>query len=260
LTVAWPATFAHAAQQPSRHARGATRAPSDLGRAVPGDRQAQQPRRAADHQFQLFHRIEIESHRNAEAVAQRRGEQPLARGRADQGEGGQVDPHAARARTFADDQIERAVLHRGIEHLLDHRIEPVNFIDEQHIAFLEIGEQGSQIARLGDDRARGRAKAHAQLARDDLRQRRLAEPRRAEQQHMIERLRPAPRRLDEHAQIVARRRLADEFAQGLGTQRRILIFGDAVGGEEAVCGHMSNFSFQGDCLFFFLTPIASLNG
>lgn len=88
----------------------------------------------------------------------------------------------------------------------------MDLVDEQHVAFFEIGEQGSEIARFGNDRARGRAKADAHFARYDLRQRGLAEPRRAEQQHMIERLGPAPRRLDEHAQIVARRRLADEFA------------------------------------------------
>ena len=56
---------------------------------------------------------------------------------------------------------------------------------------------------------------------------------------MIERLGPPPRRLDEHAQVIARRRLADEFGQRLGTQRCVLIFRDAVGGEEAVCGHGS---------------------
>jgi hypothetical protein len=33
----------------------------------------------------------------------------------------------------------------------------VNLVDEQDIAVLEVGEERGQIARLGDDRAAGRA-------------------------------------------------------------------------------------------------------
>jgi hypothetical protein len=82
------------------------------------------------------------------------------------------------------------------------------------------------------------AEPDAHLARDDLRQRRLAEPRRAEEQHMVQRIAAPPRRLDEHAQILARRLLPDELVQALGAQRRVDILGTAAGGEEAVAiGH-----------------------
>ena len=64
----------------------------------------------------------------------------------------------------------------------------MDLVDEQHVALFEIGQQRRKVARLGDHRARGGAEADAQLARDDLRQRGLAEPRRADEQHMIERL------------------------------------------------------------------------
>src|SRR5262249_23178821 len=72
---------------------------------------------------------------------------------------------------------------------------------------------------LGDHRARGGAEIDAELAGDDLRQRRLAEAGRADQEHMIERLAAALRRRDEHAEVRARLLLADEFGQPLRTQR-----------------------------------------
>jgi hypothetical protein len=108
---------AHPAQQPAGDARGATRAAGDL--VCPGrvDGDAEQPRAAGDHQLELRHLVEVEPHRDAEAVAQRGGQQALAGGRADQRERRQVDPHRARRGPLADDQVERAVLHRRVEHL-----------------------------------------------------------------------------------------------------------------------------------------------
>src|SRR5437870_4723327 len=80
-----------------------------------------------------------------------------------------------RRRPLADDESELEVFHRGIEHFLDHRAEPVDFIDEQNVALLEIGEQRREITGLGDDRAGGGTKIHTEFARHDLRQRGLAE-------------------------------------------------------------------------------------
>ena len=137
--------------------------------AIVGQVDAQQPGRAAHHQLQLLDGVEIEPDRDSEAVAQRRGQQPLARGRADQGETRQIDPNRARRRTFADHQVERAVLHRRIEHFLDRGVEAVDLVDEQDVAVLEVGEKRRKVARLGDHRARGRAEADAHLAREDCR-------------------------------------------------------------------------------------------
>ena len=73
----------------------------------------------------------------------------------------------------------------------------MNFVDEEHIAFLEPGELRREIARLGDDRSRGRMESHAEFAGDDVCERCLAEPRRPNKEHMIERLAPRSCRLDE---------------------------------------------------------------
>ncbi len=191
---------AHAAQQPSGDARGAARAARDLVGAVRRHADAEDAGATIDDLLELFHRIEIQPHRNAEAVAQRIGEQAGARGGADQREGREVDLHRARRRPLADDQIELEILHRRIEDFLHRRIEPVDFVDEQHVARFEIGQQRGKIAGLGDHRTGGGAEVHAQFARHDLRQRGLAQPRRADEQHVVERFLARPRGLDEYAQ------------------------------------------------------------
>ncbi len=147
---------------------------------------------AAGHdQLQLRRRVEHQPQRDAEPVAQRRRQQPGARGGAHQGERRQVDPHRARRRALADDQIELEILHRRIQHLLDGGLQAVDLVDEQHVARLQVGQDRGQVAGALDHRAGGGAEADAQLARDDLRQRGLAQARRPVQQHVVHRLRPA---------------------------------------------------------------------
>jgi hypothetical protein len=70
-----------------------------------------------------------------------------------------------------------------------------------------------EIAGLGDHRPGGRAEIDAEFARHDLRQRRLAEAGRADEQHMIERVAARLGRLDEHLEIGARRLLAGEIGE-----------------------------------------------
>ena len=142
---------AHALEQPPGDARGAARAARDLVGAVLRHRNAEDARAAVHDQLQLLARIEIEPHRNAETVAQRSGEQAGAGRRADQREAREIDLHRARRRPLADDQIELEVLHGGIEDFLDRGVEPVDLVDEQHVALFQVGEQRRKIAGLGDD-------------------------------------------------------------------------------------------------------------
>ena len=212
---------AHAAKQPAGYARRAARAPGDLQRSIVAERQAEDARAAPHDLLQLLDRIEVQPDRNAETVAQRVGQQAEPRRRGDQREFGQVDLDRTRRRPLADDEVELIVLHRRIEDLLDRRIKPVDFVDEEDVAVLEVGEQCRQIACLRDDRPRGRAEIDAELTRHDLRQRRLAESRRPDEEHMVERLAAALGGLDEHFQVGARRRLADELVERLRPQRLV---------------------------------------
>ena len=167
-----------------------------------------------------------------------RGQQPLPRRRADQRERGQIDPHRARRRAFADHDIERAVLHRGIEDFLDRGTEPVDFVNEQDVAVLQIGEQRREIARFGNDRAGCGAEPDAHFLGDNLRERGLAKPRRAKEQHMVKRL-PAPLRgLDEHAQIIARAACPINSSSVFGRSAASTSSGALVGGGEAVVSHV----------------------
>ena len=46
---------------------------------------------------------------------------------------------------LADHDVELVVLHRRIQHLLDHRREAMDLVDEQHVARLQVGEQRREI-------------------------------------------------------------------------------------------------------------------
>src|SRR5690606_36949229 len=99
--------------------------------------------------------------------------------------------------------------------LFDRRVEPADLVDEKDVALLEIGEEGGEVAGLGDHRAGGGAEIDAELARDDLRERRLAEAGRADEEDMVERLGAVPCGLDEDGKIGARLRLAEEIGEHL---------------------------------------------
>ena len=63
----------------------------------------------------------------------------------------------------------------------------------------------------------------AELARDDLRQRRLAKARRPDEKHVIERLAARFGGLDEDAEILARRFLAREIGEKLRADRCLVL-------------------------------------
>ena len=92
--------------------------------------------------------------------------------------------------------VDLVVLHRRIEELLDDRPQAMDLVDEEDVAFAQVRERADEIARLLERRAGGRADVDAELARDQLGERRLAESRRAEEQRVVERLAPRQRRVD----------------------------------------------------------------
>ncbi len=130
--------IAHPAQQPPAM-RGVPRERRAISFAPVGAYAERQHARAArDDQLQLFDRVEIQTHRNAETVAQRRRQQAGPRRRADEREAREIDLHRTRRRPFADDEVELEILHRGIKNFLHRRIEPMDFVDEQHVSRLQI--------------------------------------------------------------------------------------------------------------------------
>ena len=98
--------------------------------------------------------VVVEPLLDLEAVAQRRGEEPGAGGGPHQGEGRQVDLHRPGRGAGVDGDVEPEVLHRRVEVLLDRRGQPVDLVDEEDVARLEVGEQPGQVALPLQRRAR----------------------------------------------------------------------------------------------------------
>src|SRR5436190_2137024 len=86
--------------------RGSDSAAGDLVGALGCDRKAERARAAVDDQLELRVGVEVEPHRDAAAVARRRGGEARAGGGADQREARNVDRERARRRPGPDDQIE----------------------------------------------------------------------------------------------------------------------------------------------------------
>ena len=72
----------------------------------------------------------------------------------DQGEAGQVEADGAGARALAEHDVELEVLHGRVEDLLHGPAQPVDLVDEEHVAFGQVGEDGRQVAGPHQGRAR----------------------------------------------------------------------------------------------------------
>lgn len=225
---------AHPAQQATGHARRTAGAARHFGGAIRGDVEAQYTGATGDDQFQFLRGVVVHPARNAEAFAQGRGQQARTRGRPHQGEGRQIDTNGPRRRSLADDEVELKVLHGRIEHFLYGRIKAVDFVDEQNVPGLQIGQERRQIAGPGDHRPRGGAKAHAQFPRHDLGQGRLAQTGRTEKQGMVQGLAARLGGGNENLQVFAHRLLADEIVQHLRTQMGFHVARIELGSDHAV--------------------------
>ena len=78
--------------------------------------------------------VVVEPIRHAEPVAQRAGDAADARRGADDRHVLDLEPHGASTGALAEDHVEGEVLHRRVEDLLDHVAEPMDLVDEQHVA------------------------------------------------------------------------------------------------------------------------------
>ena len=139
---------------------------------------------------------------DSEALPERRGQQAHARRGADQRESRELQADGSRAGSAANDEIEREVLHRRVEDLLERPSESVDLIDEQDVPGLEICDDRRQVPRPLDGRPRGDANLATHLPGDDVGERCLPEPRRAVEQDVVERFSSFSSRLEKHRQVV----------------------------------------------------------
>jgi hypothetical protein len=94
----------------------------------------------------------------------------------------------------------------------------VDLVDEEHLPGLEVGEDRREIAGLLEHRTGRRSHGDAELVRDHVRERRLAEAGRAVQQHVIERLAALPRGSDRHVEVLANVVLPDVLVERAGPE------------------------------------------
>jgi len=171
-------------------ARGASTATRDGSDGGVIDPDAQDHRRAFDDRRQLFVGIEVEPVGRPEPVAQRSADPARAGRGADDGERLEAEPERPGGRALADHDVERVILHRRVEDLLDRPVEAVDLVDEQDVALLERGEDRGEVAGALDGRARGVLDVDPELAGDDRREGRLAESGRAVEEDVVGGLSP----------------------------------------------------------------------
>ena len=111
--------------------------------------------------------VEVQPADEAEAVPQRPGDETGPGRGADQREARELQADGAGRRALADQDVEAAVLHGRVEHLLDGSVQAVDLVDEQHVAVLQVGEQRGQVAGPGQDGAGGDAEPGAHLGGHD---------------------------------------------------------------------------------------------
>ena len=127
----------------------------------------------------------------------------------------------ARAGAAADHHVDGEVLHGRVEDLLDRVVEPVDLIDEEDVALIDVGEDGREVSWPLDGGAAGGVDVHAQLARDDVGQRGLAQAGRTVEQDVVRRFLAHVGRGQQDGQVVLDLRLADVLVELTRSQRRL---------------------------------------
>ena len=180
--------IAHAAEQAVCDSRCSTRPAGDLFGAFRIDLDIENSGRAFHDPLQLVHTVEIQMKHYAEPSAKRCGYQAGPSSRTDQRKFLQRHIQRPRASTLPDHQVEPVIFHGGIKNFLDRRMQPMDLVDEKYIAFFEICEDRRKVAGLFDDRASGGLQCRAHLVRNNIRERRFTDARRAGEQNVIQRL------------------------------------------------------------------------
>ncbi len=213
--------IADAAQEPVGDARSPASAPRDLARSALVEVHAQLLRGATDDLLEIFGGVVVEAADDAEAVAQRAGEQPRPRGRTDEREGLERQLERAGAGAVADDDVESESLHRRVQVLLDRRVHPVDLVDEENVIVREVGQDSGQVSLALQRRSRGDVDLRAELVGDDVGERGLAQARRAAEEDVIERLLAPCRRFDEDLEVLDQRALPDHLREVARAQRQV---------------------------------------
>src|SRR5438067_1243440 len=120
-------------------------------------------------------------------------------------------------RPLAHDDVEPEVLERRVENLLRGAAQAVDLVNEDDVVRLDRGEYRRDVLPL-ERRAGDRADPDAELLADDVREARLAEPGRPDEEDVVERIAPPLRRIERDRQLLLHARLADELVEPAGPE------------------------------------------
>src|SRR5207302_3875375 len=110
------------------------------------------------------------------------------------------------------------VFERRIENILRRAAHAVDVVDEEHVARLERGEDRRDVLLL-DGGARNRADADPELFANDVREARLAKPRRTGEEHVVERLAARLRGRERDLKLFLHSLLPDEVVEAARAKR-----------------------------------------
>jgi hypothetical protein len=178
----------------------------------------QHPRGALDDLYHRFEVVIIQTIDRAETRAQRRGDERKPGRGSDHSKARQFQADGTSRRSLADDDIQREILHRGIQHFLHCASEAVNFVNEDDIPSAEVGEDGGQVAGALDGGTRRHFDVDSHFIAEHMRERGLAQAGRTVKQDVIQRLAAVLGRIDQNGQVFLDLILPDDIRQFLRTQ------------------------------------------
>ena len=95
--------------------------------------------------LQLVWLVEIEPSRETETVTERPGDEASSGGCAHQGEARQGEANRTGSRALTDHDVNLEVLHGWIEDFLNRPRKAMDFVDEEHVTLIKLGQNRSQI-------------------------------------------------------------------------------------------------------------------
>src|SRR5206468_359219 len=142
-----------------------------------------------------------------------------SRGGADESELWQVKTQTAGLRSLINNNVEPVIFHGGVEILFDGRLQPMNLVNEEHIAFFKAGEKPCEFTGLFNDRAARVFDIHAHRVGDDVGEGRLAQPGRPAQKNVLKDVAALFSRFHHQLQPFSHLYLTGEFAERRWSQR-----------------------------------------
>ena len=142
-----------------------------------------------------------------------RREQAGAGGGGDEGEGADLHDVGARGGALADDDVELVVLERGVELFFEDGLEAVDLVEEEDLAFAQVGEDGGEVALDLQGGAGGLLEADVELVGDDGGEGGFAQAGRAEEEDVVEGFAAGFGGFEGDGELLFGFGLADEFGE-----------------------------------------------